>query len=330
MGFLAGPLTAPSSTSHAISNESERLPEGVIESLDGEGRGVARVEGKAIFIEGALPGERVTFRSYLVKPNYELARVEQVFRESSARVNPACEFFGNCGGCAMQHVEFRTQVAVKQRVLEDAFERIGKVEPESLLRPIYGTPWGYRHRARVSVRYVRKKGVALVGFREKHSTYVADMTNCQVLTPHVASLLVPLRRLVEELSILERMPQIEVAVGDNVTVLVLRLLEPLSPADEAALDLSEKVVMVPPRIKHYVGSGSAAASSTLVPIPKPLLTIKKITGSFQSAAIFNDSCQAPILVVASPIWQITTPLRFWYLSAYAAPVASGNCPPTMA
>ncbi|MEO7403566.1 MAG: 23S rRNA (uracil(1939)-C(5))-methyltransferase, partial [Burkholderiales bacterium] len=167
MGFLAGPLAAPS----PITNDTAQLPEGVIESLDGEGRGVARGvgsnEGKAIFIEGALPGERVTYRSYLVKPNYELARVEQVYRESSARVKPACEFFGNCGGCAMQHVEFRTQVAVKQRVLEDAFERIGKVEPESLLRPIYGTPWGYRHRARLSVRYVRKKGIALVGFREK-------------------------------------------------------------------------------------------------------------------------------------------------------------------
>ena len=207
----------------------------VIESLDREGRGIARVEGKAIFIDGALPGEQVEYAITRRKPNYEQAQTVRVVRASSAREVPRCPYFGVCGGCSMQHLETRSQVAVKQTVLEDALARIGKVEPEQLLTPIYGTAWGYRHRARLSARYVSKKGGVLVGFHERSSSFVADMTSCEVLPPSISALLVPLRGLVEGLSIRDRMPQIEVSVGARVTVLVFRILEPLSSEDDTAL-----------------------------------------------------------------------------------------------
>ena len=147
----------------------------VIESLDHEGRGIAHAEGKVIFIEGALTGERVTYSSYRKKNNYEQAQVGQILKQSFMRVTPKCANFGVCGGCSMQHLEPRAQVAVKQRVLEDNLQRIGKVTAETILPPIYGMPWGYRQRARLSVRHVLKKGKTLVGFREKNGKYVADM-----------------------------------------------------------------------------------------------------------------------------------------------------------
>jgi 23S rRNA (uracil1939-C5)-methyltransferase len=151
------------------------------------------------------------------------------------RAAPRCRYYGVCGGCAMQHVEMRAQVAAKQRVLEDALWHIGKVRPDEVMAPIYGEPWGYRHRARLSVRLVPKKGGVLVGFHEKRSSYVADMLDCEVLPRPVAALVAPLRALIGGLSIADRLPQIEVAVGDAVTVLVLRILAPLTAADEIAL-----------------------------------------------------------------------------------------------
>jgi len=211
------------------------MPVAVIESLDREGRGIARVEGKAIFIEGALPGEEVEYSSYRKKPNYEQAQTIRVLRKSAARVEAECAHFGVCGGCAMQHIEARTQVAAKQRVLEDALQHIGKVQAERMLPPVHGLPWAYRHRARLSVRMVMKKGGVLVGFHEKRSSYVADMHDCKVLPPYVAGLIDPLRELIGGLSIRERLPQIELAVGAEVTVLVLRILEAPSAEDEIAL-----------------------------------------------------------------------------------------------
>jgi 23S rRNA (uracil1939-C5)-methyltransferase len=196
---------------------------------------VAHVEGKAVFIDGALPGERVEYLGTESKRSYELATLTRALRESAARVVPRCPHFGTCGGCAIQHLEPRAQVAAKQRALEDALWHIGKVRAETLLSPIHGSPWEYRRRARLSVRFVAKKGGALVGFRERKSTYVADITSCDVLPSAVSALLVPLRALVGGLSVHDRVPQIEVAVGEAVTVLVLRVLERPSSADEAAL-----------------------------------------------------------------------------------------------
>ena len=206
-----------------------------IESLDHEGRGIAHAEGKVIFIEGALTGESVTYSSYRKKPSFEMAQVGQILKPSYMRVKPKCQHFGVCGGCSMQHLEAGAQVAVKQRVLEDNLERIGKVKPETILPPIYGEAWGYRQRARLSVRHVLKKGKTLVGFREKNGKYVADMQHCEILPPKIARLLPLLGELNESFVIRDALPQIEVAIGDHVDVLVLRILQALSPADEAAI-----------------------------------------------------------------------------------------------
>ncbi len=213
----------------------------VVESLDHEGRGVAHVDGKVVFVDGALAGERVRYASRKKKASYELADVGEILKASASRVVPRCPHFGVCGGCSMQHLDAASQVAVKQRVLEDSLWHIGRVRPGRMLAPIHGPAWGYRHRARLSVRLVEKKGGVLVGFHEKRSSYVADMRECHVVPPHVGALLVPLRALVASLSIARRLPQIELAIGegesprDPVTVLVLRILEPLSAADEATL-----------------------------------------------------------------------------------------------
>ncbi|WP_338861014.1 23S rRNA (uracil(1939)-C(5))-methyltransferase RlmD [Mycetohabitans rhizoxinica] len=212
-----------------------------IESLDMEARGVGRqideqgVPGKVIFVEGALPGETVSYSSFRKKPSYEQAQIVEILRASGMRTTPQCPFFGTCGGCSMQHLDTRAQIAVKQRVLEDNLSHLAKLRAEQIYRPIGGPSWGYRYRARLTVRNVVKKGGVLVGFHEKKSSYVADMTRCEVLPPHVSALLVPLRRLVESLSIRDRMPQIELAIGDALTALVLRVLEPLTEQDEALL-----------------------------------------------------------------------------------------------
>jgi 23S rRNA (uracil1939-C5)-methyltransferase len=203
----------------------------LIESLDQEGRGIARRDGKTIFIEGALPGERVTYSAYRKKTAYEVATLDKVIRPAAQRVTPRCRYFGLCGGCSLQHLDARAQVAVKQRVLEDSLWHIGRVRPEQILPAIYGPAWGYRHRARLAVRHVPKKGGALVGFHEKRSSYVADMESCEIMPPRISGLLRPLRELVNALTIHNRVPQIEVAIGDEAAVLVFRVLEPPAEAD---------------------------------------------------------------------------------------------------
>jgi 23S rRNA (uracil1939-C5)-methyltransferase len=207
--------------------------EAIIESLDQEGRGIAHSEGKVIFVEGALPGERVTYLAYRKKPSFEMAQVQDIRHASPSRTAPKCRHFGVCGGCSMQHYEHSAQVAAKQRVLEEDLARIGKVHPDNVLPPVYGIPWGYRQRARLSVRYVKKKSRLLVGFHERKSSFVADLQSCEILPPHLSAMIEPLRQTIESLSIRERLPQVEVAVGDSVTVLVLRVLDPLSATDEA-------------------------------------------------------------------------------------------------
>ena len=207
-----------------------------VESLDLEAQGVAHdAEGKVVFIEGALPGETVQVRVHRRKNQWEQATLTALARESSQRVRPACPHFGlhagACGGCKMQHLHPGAQVAVKQRALEDGLWHLGKVKPEWVLRPIEGPAWGYRHRARMSVRHVVKKGVVLVGFHERKSSFIADMQSCAVLPPRVSALLLPLRALVMAMQARERLPQIELAMGDSVLALVLRHLEPLSTDD---------------------------------------------------------------------------------------------------
>ena len=207
-----------------------------VESLDLEAQGVAhRADGKVVFIDGALPFEVVTANINRKKNNWERGTLMAIQHESSQRVTPGCQHFGlhsgSCGGCKMQHLHVAAQVAVKQRVLEDNLWHLGKVKADMILRPIEGPAWGYRYRARLSVRHVHKKGTVLVGFHERKSRYVADMTECKVLPPHVEALLLPLRALITSMEAIETLPQIELACGDSVTALVLRHMAPLSAAD---------------------------------------------------------------------------------------------------
>lgn len=207
-----------------------------VESLDLEAQGVAHnLEGKVVFIEDALPGEEVQVSVTRRKNNWEQATMTALRRESSQRVVPRCPHFGTCGGCKMQHFHVGAQVAAKQRALEDGLWHLGKVKAEQMLRPIEGPAWGYRYRARLSVRFVAKKGKVLVGFHERKSSFVADMERCEVLPPHVSALLMPLRELVAAMDQRDKLPQIELAVGDEVTALVLRHLEPLAGDDLARL-----------------------------------------------------------------------------------------------
>ena len=188
-------------------------------------------QGKVLFVEGALPGERVSFRSAEKKRSFEVGRVVEILQPSAGRRPPPCPHFGTCGGCASQHADARTQMAAKQRGLEENLARIGKVRPETLLPIVYGEEWGYRRRARLSARYVTRKERVLVGFRERRSTHVADIDACLVLDRRVSALLRPLGDLVGRLSIPNRIPQVEVAAGDAAVVLVFRHLEPLNQQD---------------------------------------------------------------------------------------------------
>ncbi len=222
-----------------MARRKEKTPEYFtveVERLDQEGRGVAHHDGKVVFIQGALPGELCTYERIRNKTSFEIGRVTKVHREAGIRTKPACPYFGHgpgsCGGCAMQHLEPRAQVAFKERVMLDTLWHIGKVRPENVIPPIYGPTWNYRHRARLTVRDVAKKGGVLVGFHEKSSSYVADMQCCKILTKNVSDMLMPMRELVSKLSIRQRMPQIEVAVGgDGRTALVFRVLETPSAED---------------------------------------------------------------------------------------------------
>jgi len=229
------------------------LPDGwlAVKSLDLEAQGIAhRGDGKVVFIDGALPFEMVSAHIHRSKSSFEKGTLTEIHVESSQRVRPACPHFGlqhnACGGCKMQHLHASAQVAVKQRVLEDNLWHIGKVKPETVMRPIEGPTWGYRYRARLSVRFVRKKGEVLIGFHERKSHFVADIKECHVLAPHVSAMLLPLRALVASMEAVEQLPQIELAIGDmaeagapagqgDVTALVLRHLVPLSESDLAKL-----------------------------------------------------------------------------------------------
>lgn len=221
-----------------------------VESLDLEAHGIAhRPDGKVVFIDGALPFERVSAQVHTQKSSFARATVSTIHRASSQRVEPACPHFGlhigSCGGCKMQHLHPAAQVAVKQRVLEDQLWHLGKIKAEQVLRPIEGPAWHYRYRARLSVRYVRKKATVLVGFHERKSRYVADIAQCHVLPPHVSRMLLPLRALIGSMDARETLPQIELACSEVepnhpaatalITVMVLRHMEPLSPGDLAKL-----------------------------------------------------------------------------------------------
>ena len=228
----------------------------IIESLDLEAQGIAhREDGKVIFVEGALPFETVLVNIHRKKNNWEQGSLKNLLKSSSQRVKPHCEYFGlhagACGGCKMQHLNMSSQIAVKQRVLEDNLLHIGKVKPEMVFRPLQGPDWGYRFRARLSVKYVAKKSKVLIGFHERKSSYVADMSSCKVLPLHVSQLLLPLRELIADLEARDKCPQIELACGDELTSLILRHLIPLSDSDLNKL----KAFAIQHQIQWWLQSG---------------------------------------------------------------------------
>lgn len=205
--------------------------EAVIESLTMEGKGVARVDGKTVFIEGALPGERVVFNYTLRKSSFDEGRVTEVLEASPERVEPKCPHFELCGGCSWQHIGLEKQIKYKQQAMLDGLRHIGKVEPESVFEPLTGDGWAYRRKARLGVRWVNKKDKALVGFREKAGRFLADLSRCDILHASVGEHLTDLQELVSSLEARSSIPQIEMAVGDNATALIFRHLEPLSDGD---------------------------------------------------------------------------------------------------
>lgn len=211
------------------------MPIAVIESLDHEGRGVTHVDGKAVFVDGALPGETVEYAVHRSRPTYEQAEVVRVIRASAQRVTPRCAIYGICGGCSMQHLDPVAQAAAKQRVMENAFRHIGKLKPGIIHAAIHGPSWGYRYRARISARLVPSKGGLRIGFHERRSSYIADMRACEVLPPDISALLPRMRELIAGLSVPDRMPQIELAVSDTATAMVFRHLVPLNAADKDRL-----------------------------------------------------------------------------------------------
>jgi 23S rRNA (uracil1939-C5)-methyltransferase len=203
----------------------------IIESFAHDLRGVTHVNGKAVFVDGALPGEEVEFVYTDIRRDYAEGRVERVVTASPDRIEPRCPHFGLCGGCSLQHLDEARQINIKQELLLEQFRRIGKVEPKAIWPPLTGPHWGYRHKARLGVKWVAKKGKVLVGFREKASSFVADIQSCLVLHPQVGLHLQDLSAMIASLSIRDRIPQIEVAVGDERAALVFRVLEAPSHED---------------------------------------------------------------------------------------------------
>ena len=203
--------------------------------LSHDGRGVARVDGKVIFVSGVLPGERVRLGRRRSHRHFDEAELLEVLTPSPQRAVPPCPHFGRCGGCVLQHLQPQAQLAAKQRVLAENLERIGKVAPQRWLAPLADAPWAYRRKGRLSVRWVEKKGRVLVGFREDNPRFVADLRGCEVLAPPFGALIAPLAAMLDTLDARRDIPQIEFARGDDAALLLLRHMRPLGDADRARL-----------------------------------------------------------------------------------------------
>jgi 23S rRNA (uracil1939-C5)-methyltransferase len=206
-----------------------------ITDLSHDGRGVARIDGKTVFVAGALPGERVRLGRVQRHRNYDESKAEEIIIRSPERVEPRCAHFGTCSGCSLQHLSPDAQIATKQHVLAENFERIGKVEPERWLEPLTGDPWGYRRKGRLSVKWVAKKDKVLVGFREENPRFVADLAHCHTLLPEVGERLADLGVLVGGLEARAEIAQIEIAAGDDTVALTFRNLRALSETDRSKL-----------------------------------------------------------------------------------------------
>lgn len=235
--------------------------EAEIESLTHDAKGVTHIEGKATFVYGSLPGEKVRFLYTGRRRKYDEGRVVEVLNASPQRVEPLCSQFGVCGGCSLQHQEISAQVLSKQQSMLESLEHIGKVTPEQILPPLLSSSsWGYRRKARMGVRYVPKKGGTLIGFRERGSSYITDIDCCHILHPRVGELLPEMSRLIDQLSVRDQIPQIEMAMGDETCVLIFRVLE--SPSQE---DLDHLKAFAPKHnIEIYLQEGGPDSVRPLI------------------------------------------------------------------
>lgn len=252
---------------------SRRTPRGdtaitVVESLTHDARGVAHIDGKTTFIEGALPGERVRFRYHSKRPRYDTGTTLEVLERSPDRVEPPCPHYSSCGGCSLQHLTAPAQVRAKQKILAETLEHVGRVEPRQWLAPIEGPPTGYRRRARLGVRLVPKKGGVLVGFRERRHSYITPLDSCLTLDPRLGTLLPALRNTIGKLSRPDRIPQVELSAADSGCAAVFRHLEPLTPADLEHLRLFAKTNA----ITAYLQPGNPSTVHALWPRPAPVLS----------------------------------------------------------
>lgn len=269
-----------------------------IESLSHEGRGIAHVEGKTVFVNGALPGEEVLFQYKKRRSKFDEAHTLEVRNPAAERIDAKCEFFGICGGCSLQHMQHEFQIEHKQSVLIEQLKHIGNVEPKSVIPPLTGPQWGYRRRARLGVKYVEKKGRVLVGFREKYSPFVADINRCEVLHPSVGLLLEPLQSLIAELSLIKQIPQIEVAVGDDVTALIFRHLADFTDKDMVKLkDFGEQH-----HLEIYCQSGGLDSV-----IPLDGTTPKELSYSLPEFSVIMKFLPTDFTQVNSEINQVMVP-----------------------
>lgn len=223
-------------SARAHSRPARQVEVADVVDLAHDGRGVARVDGKTVFIDDALPGERVEWVRRKRGRNFDEGSLTRVLEASPHRIAPQCPHYGVCGGCALQHLSSAKQLEFKQQQLTEALARIGRVSPQEVLPPLQANIWNYRRRARLAARWVPKKQRTVVGFRERSTPYIADLKSCAVLEPSVAQLIEPLSQLASGLSIRNRLPQIEAAIADNAVALVVRTLEPLTPDDLAKLE----------------------------------------------------------------------------------------------
>lgn len=247
-----------------MSRRRKKLPEprtAVIESLSHDGRGICHIDGKVVFVHRALPGEEVKFRYCRTRGKYDEGDVLEVIKPSPLRIVPRCQHFGVCGGCSQQHLAADSQIRFKQERLLENLEKIGKVQPENILSPLTADPWGYRRKARLGVQYMRREQVVRVGFRERSSSFLADLKRCEVLHPRIGERINDLSNLVGKLSVKDKIPQIEVAVGDDNAALVLRHLEALSEEDLSILsDFGKKNYLL-----MYLQSGGPKTVKCLWP-----------------------------------------------------------------
>jgi 23S rRNA (uracil1939-C5)-methyltransferase len=230
-------MSSVSKASRPADAQAEEI--GVVAAMTHEGEGIVR-GGKTVFVAGALPGERIRFRRAKRHKQHDDGVLLEVLEPAEDRVPPRCGHFGLCGGCALQHLDPRAQIAAKQTELKDNLERIARAMPDEWLEPMRGPAWNYRRRARLGVKYVAKKGRVLVGFRERLAPYVAQLNRCEVLSAPAGELITPLAEMIMTLSIRDRLPQIEVAVADNAVALVMRVMSPPSDSDLETLRAFER------------------------------------------------------------------------------------------